>query len=61
MEIFFGIVIYLVGIIVFLVFFAGIIMLAAPFTFIELCMDFETWWAKKRGWEIHEPQVKDKK
>ena len=61
MEIFFGIAIYLLGIIVFLAFFAGIIMLVAPFTFIELCVDFETWWAKKRGWEIHEPQVKDKK
>ena len=49
MEIFFVIVIYLVVIIVFLVFFAGILMIAAPVTFIELCMEFDTWWAKKRG------------
>jgi hypothetical protein len=61
MEIFFGIVIYLVGIIFFLGVFVVGLMCFAPYTFIELCMEFDTWWAKKRGWEIHEPQVKDKK
>ncbi|KKN37450.1 hypothetical protein LCGC14_0763530 [marine sediment metagenome] len=52
MELFFALAVYLLGIIVFLAFFAGILMIVAPVTFIKLCIEFDTWWAKKRGWKI---------
>ncbi len=52
MELFFALAVYLLGIIFFLVFFAVVLMIVAPGTFIKLCMEFDTWWAKKRGWKI---------
>ncbi len=53
MDIFFGIAVYLFGIIFFLGLFVVLLMLVAPATFIKSVIEFDGWREKKRGWERH--------